>query len=262
MRVYVQAKHYAAANVVGRPAIQEFVGALAGNAANQGVFTTTSRFSTEAQRYAEQVPTRVVLVDSERLTRSMIHYGVGVQVKRTVKIVEIDEDFFEQDHPDAELYPHRYAGDYTESMDIRAERIAAGMTQSALALAAGVPQPNLSAYENGRRSPSPEVLERIARALRNRPSVRVGRHREDILSLLAQYHASHPRLIGSVARGEDRPDSDVDLLVDFSDDASLLDEVGLRRSLTDLLKVNVDVVASDTLRSNQRDRMLKDAVPL
>lgn len=147
-------------------------------------------------------------------------------------------------------------------MDIRAERSAAGMTQSALAQSAGVPQPNLSAYENGRRSPSPEVLARIAAALRNRPSLRVDRHREDILSLLVRYHASHPRLIGSVARGEDRPDSDVDLLVDFSDDASFLDEVGLRRSLTDLLKVSVDVVASDTLRGEQRDRMLKDAVPL
>lgn len=147
-------------------------------------------------------------------------------------------------------------------MDIKAERTAAGMTQSALAHAAGVPQPNLSAYENGRRSPSPEVLERIAAALRSRPSIRVDRHREDIRSLVVQYHASHPRLIGSVARGEDRPDSDVDLLVDFSEDASFLDEVGLRRSLTDLLKVSVDVVASDTLRGAQRDRMLKDAVPL
>ncbi|GAA4766668.1 helix-turn-helix domain-containing protein [Citricoccus nitrophenolicus] len=147
-------------------------------------------------------------------------------------------------------------------MDIKAERIAAGMTQSTLAQAASVPQPNLSAYENGRRSPSPEVLGRITAALQKRPSFRVDHHRVDILSLLVQYHASHPRLIGSVARGEDRPDSDVDLLVDFSEDASFLDEVGLRRALTDLLRVNVDVVASDTLRGAQRDRMLKDAVPL
>lgn len=94
-RVYVQAKRYAADNVVGRPAIQEFVGALAGNAANQGVFITTSRFSTGAQTYADQVPTRIVLVDGARLTRLMIRYGVGVQVKRTVQIIEIDEDFFE-----------------------------------------------------------------------------------------------------------------------------------------------------------------------
>ena len=64
-RIYVQAKRYASDNTVGRPAIQEFVGALAGNAANQGVFITTSRFTADAQRYAEQVPTRVVQVDGE-----------------------------------------------------------------------------------------------------------------------------------------------------------------------------------------------------
>lgn len=94
-RIYVQAKRYGSDNTVGRPAIQEFVGALAGNAANQGVFITTSRFSTDAQRYVEQVPNRIVLMDGERLTRMMIRYGVGVQVKHTVQMVEVDEDFFE-----------------------------------------------------------------------------------------------------------------------------------------------------------------------
>lgn len=94
-RIYVQAKRYATGNIVGRPAIQAFVGALAGNQANQGVFITTSGFSAEARGYAASIPTRVVLIDGERLTRLMIHYGVGVQVKRTVQIVEVDEDFFE-----------------------------------------------------------------------------------------------------------------------------------------------------------------------
>lgn len=94
-RIYVQAKRYAADNIVGRPAIQAFVGALAGNQANQGVFITTSRYSTEAVSYAEQVPTRIVLIDGDRLARLMILYGVGVQIKRTVQIVEVDEDFFE-----------------------------------------------------------------------------------------------------------------------------------------------------------------------
>ena len=93
-RIYVQAKRYSADNAIGRPAIQAFVGALAGNQANQGVFITTSRFSGEAQAYADQVPTRIVLIDGEKLTRLMIRYGVGVQVKRTVQIVEMDEDFF------------------------------------------------------------------------------------------------------------------------------------------------------------------------
>jgi restriction system protein len=94
-RIYVQAKRYAPDNIVGRPAIQAFVGALAGNQANQGVFITTSRFSADARSYAGSVPTRIVLIDGERLTRLMIRYGVGVQVKQTIQIVEIDEDFFE-----------------------------------------------------------------------------------------------------------------------------------------------------------------------
>ena len=94
-RIYVQAKRYAPDNIVGRPAIQAFVGALAGNQANQGVFITTSRFSSEAITFAQQVPTRIVLIDGERLTRLMIRYRVGVQVKRTVHVVEVDEDFFE-----------------------------------------------------------------------------------------------------------------------------------------------------------------------
>lgn len=94
-RVYVQAKRYALDTPIGRPEIQGFVGALHGNQASQGVFITTARFTRGAREYAESVATRVVLVDGERLAALMIHYGVGVQAKRTVQIVEIDEDFFE-----------------------------------------------------------------------------------------------------------------------------------------------------------------------
>lgn len=94
-RVYIQAKRYALDASVGRPDIQGFVGALHGAQANQGVFITTGRFSVGAKAYADSVATRVVLIDGARLARLMIRYGVGVQVKRTVHIVEIDEDFFE-----------------------------------------------------------------------------------------------------------------------------------------------------------------------
>lgn len=94
-RIYVQAKRYALDTSVGRPEIQGFVGALHGNQAGQGVFITTGRFSTGARAYAESVPTRVVLIDGERLAALMIRYGVGVQVRRMVQIVEVDEDFFE-----------------------------------------------------------------------------------------------------------------------------------------------------------------------
>jgi len=94
-RIYVQAKRYAIDTAVGRPEIQAFVGALHGNQANQGVFITSGRFSASARDYAASVPTRVILIDGQRLASLMIRYGVGVQVKRTVQIVEVDEDFFE-----------------------------------------------------------------------------------------------------------------------------------------------------------------------
>lgn len=92
-RVYIQAKRYKDDNTVGRPDLQAFVGALSGKA-DSGVFITTSRFSDGARQYAENVPTRIILIDGKRLTKLMIRYGVGVQVKETYKVVEIDEDFF------------------------------------------------------------------------------------------------------------------------------------------------------------------------
>jgi len=147
-------------------------------------------------------------------------------------------------------------------MDLRAQRTAAGMSQSQLAAAARVSQPNLSAYENGRRSPSPEVLDRLRRALAGRPSGRIEQHRDRIRAIVAEHRAAEPRVFGSVARGEDEPGSDIDLLVAFTDEASLLDEVGLRVALTDLLQVEVDVVAVDTLRGAFRDRVLREAVPV
>jgi len=94
-RIYVQAKRYALDASVGRPEIQAFVGALHGNQANQGVFLTTAGFSSGARQYAENIGTRVILIDGQRLASLMIRYGVGVQIKRTVHIVEVDEDFFE-----------------------------------------------------------------------------------------------------------------------------------------------------------------------
>lgn len=145
-------------------------------------------------------------------------------------------------------------------MDIRAERVAAGLTQSQLARAARVAQPNLSAYENGRRAPSPEVLERIVRALQGLPSIRVRQHRDTIRALVSQFHGLDPRIAGSVARGEDQPGSDVDILVDFTDEATLLDEVGLRLALQDLLRVEVDVIAADSLQGDVRQRILGEAI--
>lgn len=94
-QIYVQAKRYADGNSVGRESIQAFMGALHGFGAHRGVFITSSRFTQGARDYANAVPTRIVLIDGERLAELMIKYGVGVQVKQSYEVVEIDEDFFE-----------------------------------------------------------------------------------------------------------------------------------------------------------------------
>lgn len=94
-RIYVQAKRYADGNTVGREAIQAFVGALHGVGASRGVFITTSAFTSGARDYVKAVPSRVILIDGARLVGMMIKYRVGVQVKQSYDIVELDEDFFE-----------------------------------------------------------------------------------------------------------------------------------------------------------------------
>lgn len=94
-RIYVQAKRYAADNTVGREAIQAFVGALHGRNVSQGIFITTSRFSTGALDYASTIGTRVVLIDGPRFAELMITYGVGVQPTSTYTVVALDEDYFE-----------------------------------------------------------------------------------------------------------------------------------------------------------------------
>lgn len=90
--IYVQAKRWA--NTVGRPDIQQFVGALNGQRAAKGVFITTSTFSREARDYAESVNPRVVLVDGQQLATLMIDHNVGVSEETTYRLRKIDLDYF------------------------------------------------------------------------------------------------------------------------------------------------------------------------
>ena len=69
-------------------------------------------------------------------------------------------------------------------------------------------------------------------------------------------------VFGSAARGELRPDSDVDILVDLQDDASLLDIVELKQQLQDALQRDVDVVEYETIKPALRESILKQQVPL
>jgi predicted nucleotidyltransferase len=87
-------------------------------------------------------------------------------------------------------------------------------------------------------------------------------YRADILRLAAKHGAHDVRVFGSVVRGEDTPDSDVDFLVTMEPERSLFDMGGLLTDLEDLLGRRVDVVTQDGLHSYIRDRVLNEAVPV
>ncbi len=87
-------------------------------------------------------------------------------------------------------------------------------------------------------------------------------YRHDILRLAERHGARNVRVFGSVARGDARPESDVDLLIDLEEGRSLLDHAQLQVDLEQLLNRKVDVVSARGLRPRIRDRVLRDAVPL
>ena len=86
--------------------------------------------------------------------------------------------------------------------------------------------------------------------------------REDVLRLAEQYGAHNVRIFGSVARGEDDDQSDIDLLVDMEPGRSLLDLGALLMDLRELLDCKVDVVTERSLRERMRERVLREAVTL
>ena len=91
---------------------------------------------------------------------------------------------------------------------------------------------------------------------------RVRSQREAILAIARRYGVRRVRLFGSVVRGEDRPDSDLDVLVDFEDGRSLLDLVGFGQDLEELFGRKVDVISARGISPYIEDRVLREAVPL
>jgi restriction system protein len=92
-KVYVQAKRWQ--DVVGRPQLQAFYGALAGQKAKKGIFITTSSYTPQARDFAKSVE-GMVLVDGERLASLMIENKVGINA-RTIDIPKIDLDYFDEE---------------------------------------------------------------------------------------------------------------------------------------------------------------------
>jgi hypothetical protein len=84
----------------------------------------------------------------------------------------------------------------------------------------------------------------------------------DILSIAAKHGATRLRLIGSVARGEAGPNSDIDLLVTWAEGTSLLDHAALVLELESLLGRRVDIASDGWVKPSIREQLYRDAIPL
>ncbi len=90
--IYIQAKRWE--NVVGRPEVQKFAGALQGQRARKGVLITTSNFSREAIEYVKNIETKIILIGGIQLAELMIDHGVGVTTEATYELKRMDSDYF------------------------------------------------------------------------------------------------------------------------------------------------------------------------
>ena len=95
--IYIQAKRWKKNNTIGRPELQKFVGALAGQGAKKGIFMSTSSFTKEALAYLPKNDIKIVLIDGQQLSHLMIDYGLGCTVDQVYEIKKIDHDYFEFD---------------------------------------------------------------------------------------------------------------------------------------------------------------------
>lgn len=154
----------------------------------------------------------------------------------------------------------------------------AGLTQAQLASRAGTSQAAVARYEKGTVSPSVATLERLVGAAgaelelgthrvsaadgSGERAAKLRTHRDRIVELATAAGASNVRVFGSVARGTDEPDSDIDLLVDFDITKGLLPIVDLRAQLEQLLGETVDVAPAAALSAAVAARALAEAVPL
>ena len=95
-----------------------------------------------------------------------------------------------------------------------------------------------------------------------RPSERLNANREAIRAIVAAHRAANPRVFGSVARGEDTEESDIDILVDPVGPISLFDLGGIQFQISELLGVKIDVVLTDELPDRYRNKVLAEARPI
>lgn len=144
---------------------------------------------------------------------------------------------------------------------VRRARTDAGLSQRELASLARVNQPNLAAIESGSREPSDELLSRILRAARLRPSIPLELFAARIRALGPRYGVSEIRVFGSAARGTDTERSDVDLLVAATDQVDFLALAAFREEVAEIIGFPVDAIIDDP--DDDIVRLIRrEAVPL
>lgn len=95
------------------------------------------------------------------------------------------------------------------------------------------------------------------------PSEALNAHRAEVIAIVERHKATNVRVFGSVARGEDTPDSDIDLLVTYGPDMNFIDLVDMVDELQALLGHPVDLVSDKALHGGRREpAILRDAIPL
>lgn len=163
---------------------------------------------------------------------------------------------------------------------IRGARERAHLTQAELAARAGTSQPAISRYEAGTASPSVETLDRLLASMgaklelsvREAPRdldvrtlrlAKIRANRDLIRRAARRHHATNVQIYGSVARGQDGPDSNIDLLVDLDvRHQGLFPVMELKEELEQILGERVDIVPRDALAPHVAERALAEAVPL
>jgi restriction system protein len=92
--IYLQAKRWQ--NTVGRKEVQSFVGALAGQKADKGIFITTSDYAETAINFVGTIKSKVILINGDRLADLMIHHNIGVSKSHAYEVKQVDTDYFEE----------------------------------------------------------------------------------------------------------------------------------------------------------------------
>jgi uncharacterized protein len=163
---------------------------------------------------------------------------------------------------------------------LRTARARAGLSQAELAARAGVTQSVISVYESGRRQPALSTLAALVEAAGSRLEIRVRRsaaplsglagplgrrlrrNRVAVLRAAAARGVTISGVFGSVARSEDRPDSDIDLLVTLPDTVGLFELGRLAAELEELLGARIDLVPAADLKPGVRRNVFAELVAL